>query len=273
MSEVSKFMTRAVHSISYNDTVQNAAEKMKQLKIGSLLVIRAGEYVGIITDTDMTRKVAAEGIKVKSDRVDSIMTAPLISIDADASLEEANRMMRQNHVRHLVVREKGKIVGIISVRDIARYFDDFFRMAEPMFPEKRGYIRLPFSALATYEDHKKRRFESITYDISAGGVFIQTKSPLPRGTRIDIEFILPTERKTIRSRGVVTWLRKKSEEVAYFPITKAKAEVTYVREKVQRKVIHPGMGVKFTDIAEEDRIKIMNFIMEWVGKISPPLKE
>lgn len=267
MSDVSHYMSRPVKSIKHDETVQEAAKNMKALNVGALVVLKEGEYVGMITDTDMTRKVAAQSADAKSILVDSMMTSPLITIEGTASLEEANRMMKEKNIRHLIVTEKGKVSGLISVRDLTAYIYNFFRMTEEIFPEKRGYIRLPLSAIVTYTDQKDRNYEGITYDIGAGGLFIQTNDPLPKGSKITMNFALPKSEKDIQSSGVIAWLRSKPEDVSVFPKTKAKAEVTYVRQKMQRNLLHSGMGVKFIDILERDRIRIMDFIMSWVEKM------
>ena len=263
MVEVGKHMSRPGQSIPHDAMIQKAAKKMSDLKIGALLVIRDQECVGIVTDTDMTRKVIARGADLSSLRVESVMSSPLITVDEDDPLLEANRVMKEEGTRHLAVTKSGKVTGLISFRDVARYLDKFLGEEEEELNIKRGYIRLPFSAVVTYKDQTKREFEGITYDISAGGLFIQTQSPLPRGSKITMKFSLPEAQKTIQTKGTISWLRKKSEEFSFFPVTEAVAEVTYIKKKVQRKVLSTGMGVKFTNIAEKDRERIMHFIMKW----------
>ena len=264
MSEVSRYMSRPVKSIEFDASVQKAAEKMKTKKVGALAVLKKGDYVGIITDTDMTRKIAAQSLASKSVLVESIMTSPPITIDESASLEEANRLMKKKGIRHIIVTKRGKVTGLISVRDLTPYIYNFFRMSEQVLPEKRGYVCLPLSAGISFVDEKKKRYKGITYDISAGGLFVQTNSPLPKGSKITMKFALPKEPESIKSKGIISWLRSHPEELSRSAETEAKAEVTYVREKMRRQVFHSGMGIRFTDINEEDRIKIMNFIMKWV---------
>ena len=154
MSDVSRYMSRPVKSVKHDATVQNAAEKMKDYNVGALVVVKEEKHVGMISDTDMTRKIAAMGVDAGSVLVESVMASPLIMIEGTASLEEANRMMKDNNIRHLIVTDKGKVSGLISVRDLTAFIYNFFRMTEEIFPEKRGYIRLPLSAIVTYTDQK-----------------------------------------------------------------------------------------------------------------------
>jgi c-di-GMP-binding flagellar brake protein YcgR len=128
------------------------------------------------------------------------------------------------------------------------------------YPESRRFVRFPVTAIVTYQDEQKKRYNSISYDISGGGLFIKTRRPLPIGSKLDIELVLPIVKKKIRARGLVPWIRKEGEECAVVPISKATVQVTYVQERPRKVTLAPGMGTKFTQIKEEDRVKIMDFI-------------
>lgn len=114
---VEKLMSKGVCSIASERSVKEAAEKMTENKIGSLLVIRKGGYVGIITEVDIVRKVVAKGIDPSTLSVGKAMASPLITIEADQSVVDANDLMEQENVRHIGVTKKGKIIGVVSVRD------------------------------------------------------------------------------------------------------------------------------------------------------------
>jgi type IV pilus assembly protein PilZ len=128
------------------------------------------------------------------------------------------------------------------------------------FPEHRNYVRFPISAIVTYHDENKKKYTSVSYDISGGGLFIKTRRPMPIGTKLNIEFALPMLKKKIRAGGLVPWVRNKSEEFAVLPLSKATVQVTYVREHPRKVTLATGMGIKFTQIKEEDRVRIMQFI-------------
>ncbi len=115
---VEELMTEKIVSISPESTVSEGAVVMAQNKIGSLLVERDGEYIGIITEVDIVRKVIAKGIDPLSASVESVMSYPLVTIEESQSLLDANDLMEEKRVRHLCTTRKGKIVGVISVRDL-----------------------------------------------------------------------------------------------------------------------------------------------------------
>jgi CBS domain-containing protein len=111
-------------------TVIKAAERMRGKSIGSLLIQpadpegRVFRRSGIVTETDLIRKVLAKGMEPSRTRVDQIMTSPLLTIAPDRPMLDASQLMETNHVRHLGVSDEEHIIGVISVRDLVRYFVD-----------------------------------------------------------------------------------------------------------------------------------------------------
>ena len=103
---------------------------MRGQQLGSLLVEstdaegRMSRRSGIVTETDLIRKVLAKGMDPSLTRVDQAMTSPLLTITPDRPMLDASHLMEANHIRHLCVSDKEKIVGMVSVRDLARYFVD-----------------------------------------------------------------------------------------------------------------------------------------------------
>ena len=130
MDEISDYMISTVLSIDVESSVQEAAQYMVSQSIGSVLVKEFDEYVGIVTETDLTRKVLGKGLNPETTWVSEIMTSPILSMDCYLPVEEANRFMHKNKIRHLVVTEEEKIVGILSVKDLVAYFSKDFRMQE-----------------------------------------------------------------------------------------------------------------------------------------------
>lgn len=127
---VGDFMHRYLEVIPPETTVVEAAERMKGKSLGSLLVEstdaegRMSNRSGIVTDTDLIRKVLAKGLDPSRLMVDQIMTCPLLTIASERPMLDASHLMETNHIRYLCVSEKDEIVGIISIRDLARYFVD-----------------------------------------------------------------------------------------------------------------------------------------------------
>jgi signal-transduction protein with cAMP-binding, CBS, and nucleotidyltransferase domain len=111
-------MHRDIHAIEETAFANEAAQKMVAKKIGSLIVTSGGETLGIVTESDLVRKVIGYNLSPETLPVGVIMNAPIIDIDKTASLREANRIMATKGIRHLVVTEAGKTIGILSIRDI-----------------------------------------------------------------------------------------------------------------------------------------------------------
>ncbi len=118
MVTVADAMKRMFKKVPHTTTVSEAAGKMSAERIGSLFVEKKGEIVGIVTETDVVRKAVATGASLGNLTVDKIMTFPIKAIEAGRSAQDASDMMGTLGVRHLGVTENGKLVGLISVRDL-----------------------------------------------------------------------------------------------------------------------------------------------------------
>ena len=89
--------------------------------VGALVLVGAvGESVGIVSENDIVKKVIAEGQDPDSVKVEKIMSTPLISVDVKTPVYDVYRTMAEKKVRHLIVTEKGKQVGFISVKDLLK---------------------------------------------------------------------------------------------------------------------------------------------------------
>jgi CBS domain-containing protein len=119
---VARLMNRKVKKVSLSTTIQEASQIMGVQKVGSLFVERDGQLVGIVTETDIVRKAAAKGLDFKKDTVESIYSKPIISIEGTRSPQDAFDLMGEVGTRHLGISEGGKIVGVLSVRDLLVYF-------------------------------------------------------------------------------------------------------------------------------------------------------
>ena len=101
--------------------VQTAARLMRDRRISSLFVTNGKEIVGILTDTDMVRRVAAAGVDTLTTTAEQIMSAPILTIEEDKTVLDVSDLMAEKHIRHLGVTQGGKLVGMISVRDILAF--------------------------------------------------------------------------------------------------------------------------------------------------------
>lgn len=117
-----KFIT-----VERDTDAQTAARIMRDRGIGSLFVTNGKEIVGILTDTDMVRRVVAAGADTQKTTVEQIMSAPILTIEENKTVLDANDLMAQTHIRHLGVTQDGKLVGMISVRDLVVFLTNLPR--------------------------------------------------------------------------------------------------------------------------------------------------
>jgi CBS domain-containing protein len=122
MDKIYNYMTEQLKTIEHDASVFEAAVKFRDLNIRSLVVTQNQEYVGIITDVDISRKVVAEGINPKEIAVSSIMQPPTIRLDKKLPMTVALQTMKKNNVRHVLVTDQSKIVGILSIQDFASFY-------------------------------------------------------------------------------------------------------------------------------------------------------
>ena len=114
-------------SVERDTNAQMAARIMRDRGIGSLFVTNGKEIIGILTDTDMVRRVVATGADTQKTTVEQIMSAPILTIDENKTLLDANDLMAKTHIRHLGVTLDGKLTGMISVRDLVLFLTNLPR--------------------------------------------------------------------------------------------------------------------------------------------------
>ncbi len=120
MVKARELMTSSLVSVGSEEPVIEAAKLMNEKGISSVLVKREGELVGIITDRDIITRIISKGLDGARVRVGEVMSSPLITIEEDASVEEAAKKMAEHGVRRLVVEKGHQKVGIISESDMIR---------------------------------------------------------------------------------------------------------------------------------------------------------
>ena len=115
---VSEIMTSAAVTNQSADTLADAARRMWKQQTGSLLVMDGEDLVGIVTERDVLKAVAGGG-NLEETLVSEVMSKDLVTVGPGTSLREAAKVMADRWIRHLPVVDSGKLVGVISQRDLA----------------------------------------------------------------------------------------------------------------------------------------------------------
>ncbi len=121
---VSDYMSYDVRSVQQEVSLKEAGRLLLKWKVGSLLVDDGRRYVGIITDTDLSRRGVARGMDPNTTTVKQCMSRPVITIEDDELLTTAIALMKQKGIRHVAVTEDQTIVGVLSVSDLLRAYAD-----------------------------------------------------------------------------------------------------------------------------------------------------
>ena len=122
MSDLSQFMDRDIKRIRAEASLREAAQRMYEARVSYLLVEDKGEVVGIITEADLARRAMSQGKDPNQTKVRELMSRPIISVEASTPMPEANDLMKTRGFRHLVIMEKNKVVGMLTMLGLLRYF-------------------------------------------------------------------------------------------------------------------------------------------------------
>jgi len=108
----------AIWSIAPDATVYDALAMMAEREVGALLVISAGDLVGIVSERDYARKIILQGRSSRDTTVQEIMTGTMFTVTPTDTIDDCMRIMTHHRIRHLPVMDQGSLVGIISIGDL-----------------------------------------------------------------------------------------------------------------------------------------------------------
>ena len=110
----------SVYCVDVAETVAKAVGLMNRERIGSVMVIKNGQYVGIFTERDVLNRVISAKLNPEKTRVEKVMTSDFVSVQENSTLRQTMHIMTNKRVRHLPVFEEEKLVGMISIGDVTR---------------------------------------------------------------------------------------------------------------------------------------------------------
>jgi len=114
-----------IFAVRPDATVFDALKVMAEKNTGAMLVMDGNKVVGILSERDCVRKVDLEGRSAKTAKVSEIMTSKVLYVEISQSLDECMAIMIDKNIRHLPVYEEGKLVGLLSVRDVLKEVVDY----------------------------------------------------------------------------------------------------------------------------------------------------
>ncbi|MGN6630915.1 MAG: CBS domain-containing protein [Nitrososphaeraceae archaeon] len=127
-TSIAEVMTQKLETIKSSASAQDAAKRMSDKRISSLVVTDETDIaIGIVTERDLVRRICVHDASSKHTIVEQIMSSALVTIDADSQIDVAADIMLQNNVRHLLViqdNDTNKPVGIITPSDFVGYLKD-----------------------------------------------------------------------------------------------------------------------------------------------------
>ncbi len=119
--KVEDVMVKEVITIDDESSTKEAAEVMNKFEIGCLIAVHKGKAVGIVTERDLLKRVVSEARDANKTKVKDIMTSPLVVVEPQMELEEAVKMMFQMKIKKLPVVDEKRLVGLVTLTDIARF--------------------------------------------------------------------------------------------------------------------------------------------------------
>ena len=122
---VKEYMTSPILSVDNDATLKEVADFMNSHKTSVVLVRNKNHgYIGVVTDADFTHKVAVKEYSVNTTTIESIMSAPIKTVDGSIFMADANGIMCQSGIHHLAVTENGEFIGLLSAMNFFEYYKD-----------------------------------------------------------------------------------------------------------------------------------------------------
>lgn len=125
-------MVKEVITIDEKSTIKEAADVMNRFEIGCLIATRNGKAVGILTERDLLKRVVSQTKNPRKTKVETVMSKPLIVVEPDMDLEEAAKLMFKLKIKKLPVVESGRLVGLVTLTDLARFQPQMIRILKKL---------------------------------------------------------------------------------------------------------------------------------------------
>jgi len=162
---VRDIMNSPVVSASPNDTIRNIAKKMKEEKIGSIVIMEKDKPVGIVTDWDIVSNGLTRDVKPSQIKAKEVMQS-IHTIESEESITEAARQLRKHNIKRLGVVYKNRLAGIISSSDVIAVTPDLVDVVSEKAAIIRGELGIarPIGNVSGYCDECNEWSDLLQYD-------------------------------------------------------------------------------------------------------------
>lgn len=130
--KVEDAMVKEVITIDGKSTIKEAADIMNRFEIGCLIVTKNRKAVGILTERDLLKRVISQTKNPRKTKVETVTSKPLIVVEPDMDLEEAAKLMFKLKIKKLPVVESGRLVGLVTLTDLARFQPQMIRILKKL---------------------------------------------------------------------------------------------------------------------------------------------
>lgn len=118
---------RALHTVPNTVSVTEAVQEMNRHRIGAILVMDGAKLAGIFTERDVLTRVVATGLDPRSIPISQVMTANVLSVKPESTIQEVMEIFAEKRCRHLPVMDAGQLAGLISIGDVSRWVANHHR--------------------------------------------------------------------------------------------------------------------------------------------------
>ena len=140
--KVKDVMSKPIITIEENKTAKEAGKLMKKARKGCLIITKKRKPVGIISDSDLIKRVIATDKKASKVVLRTIMSKPLVTVSPGDNILVAVRKMRKSNIHRLPVLEKGKVIGLLSLSDIAKTSPEMIDLLEYRLKMRESPLKL-----------------------------------------------------------------------------------------------------------------------------------
>lgn len=206
-------MNKNVITVGPQENICAAAKLMADKDIGSVVVLNDKEPIGIITERDLTRKVAAKQLDYSKTNVEQVMSSPLICVSGDLSLAKASQMMREKSIKRLVVTCDRNLIGIVTQTDILEATKKILQKQASHTQEKlqQSYRDIQQIAMEANQAARETMLSSLTNNHFVASMSHEIRTPL--NAIIGLSEVLSDDNMSEEQKNHVAIIRESAQNM------------------------------------------------------------